>query len=210
MSTQQKEMSEVVRKQREARAELAKQKKNRVGQTADGGIHAVDRSVAPNRIREAEDAHDIVWPTTKRYVRASSLPGITPPPGYSVKWVRRDHRVRGDSANFLKHVRLGWVPAVTKMFKQKDLPTTHLTKHGDVIGNDDMILMVHTIEFVADRQVQNRTRQNTATRAVNEDSGLQSAVTSAMPLVENTLRSQSGLMRGRRRQVEPAGDEAGA
>lgn len=206
MSTSARELQEVVRRQQQAKGVIAKQKKLNVAKPADGGVHAVDRTVAPNRVREAEDAHDIVWPTTKRYQRSSSLPAITPPPGYSVKWVRRDNKVRGDGANFLKHIREGWVPAVNRMFKQKDLPTTHLTKHGEVIGNDDTILMVNTIEFVSDRQAGNKDRQSKATRAVHEDSGLQSAVSTAMPLVENTLRSQAGFMRGKRRRAEPAGD----
>lgn len=210
MSTTQREVSEVVRRQQQAKVELAKQKRNRVGKQADGGVHAVDRTVSTSRIQDSEDLHELEMPTVKRYVRASSLPGVAPPSGYSVKWVRRDQKVRGDSGNLLRHIQQGWVVARTKMFKQKDLPTTHHTKHGEVIGNDDTILMIHTIEMVADRQLKNKTRQATATRAVHEDSGLQSAVSSAMPLVENTLRSQAGFMRGRRRQAEPAGDSSGA
>lgn len=210
MSTTQREVSEVVRRQQQSKAELAKQKKNRVGQKADGGVHAVDRQVTSSRVQEAEDLHEVEMPTVKRFVRASSLPAITPPPGYSLKWVRRDQKVRGDGANLLKHIRQGWVVARTKMFKQKDLPTTHHTNHGEVIGNDDNILMIATIEMVADRQAKNKIRQDTATRAVHEDSGLQTVAGGAMPLVENTLRSQAGFMRGRRRQAVPAGDEAGA
>lgn len=201
------ELSEIVRRQKAAKPKLQKDRLQRVGQKADGNVHAVDRTVVQSRNHEAEEVHEVEMPTAKRYVRASSLPGLEPPSGYSIKYVRRDNKVRGDCANLIKHLSEGWSVARKSMFKRRDLPTTRIASHGECIGNDDTVLMIATIEMVADRNAQNKNRQNHATRAVHDDSGLQSVVGGNMPLVENTLRSQSGFMRGRRnRAVQPASD----
>lgn len=202
------DISEVVKRQRAAKPELARQKRQRVGQKADGDIHAVSRAQVPSRVQEAADAHEIEWPTVKRHVRASTLPGIKPPPGYHVKYVRIDHRVRGDNANFIRHKAEGWVVATKRMFPNANLPTTRIASHGEVIGNDDSILMICTIENAADRLRKVRDKTAQAMRGVRENNDLRQVVTPQMPLVKEVMNSSSQFHRMRKRSAEPAGDEA--
>lgn len=201
------DLVEAVKRQRAAKPELARQKRQRVGQQADGNVHAVKRASPPSRVQEAAAAHEVVWPTVKRHVRASTLPAIPPPPGYQLKYVRRDDRSRGDNANLLRHLREGWVVAKQAMFPLQNLPTTRLAQHGEVIGNDDSILMICTIEKAADRIHKIRDKTAQATRGVHEDNNLRNVVTPQMPLVQDVMNSRPQFHR-MRKKVEPAGDEA--
>lgn len=198
---------EAVQRQRAAKPELARQKRQRVGHKADGGIHAVKRAQTPSRVQEGGDVHEIEWPTVKRHVRASALPAIVPPPGYQLKYVRRDNRSRGDNANLLRHLHEGWVVARASMFKLQHLPTTRIAGHGEVIGNDDSILMICTIEKAAERIRGIREKTANATRGVHEDNNLRNVVTPQMPLVREVMNSSAQFHRMRKKQAVPADDE---
>lgn len=202
------DITEAVKHQRAAKPELARQARQRVGKTADGDVHAVSREQTMSRVQEAGDVHEVEWPTVKRHVRASTLPAIAPPPGYHVRYVRRDDRVRGDNANFLRYLREGWVVARQAMFSRANLPTTRIASHGDVIGNDDSILMICTIENAADIIRQDREKTALATRGVHEDNNLRNVVTPQMPLVKEVMNSSSQFHRMRKRNASPAADEA--
>lgn len=202
------DLKEAVHRQRAAKPEIVKQRKEGRGKQADGNVHAVTRVKAPSRTQEAADATNVEWPTAKRHVRASTLPAIEAPPGYSIRYVRRDDRARGDNANFLKALREGWVVARQGMFPQANLPTTRIASHGDVIGNDDSILMVCTIEMEADRIHTDRQRTAAATRGVHSDNNLRNVVTPQMPLVKEVMNSSPQFHRMRKRNAEPAGEVA--
>lgn len=195
---------EAVRRQRQAAPELAKQKRQRTAHQADGDIHAVSRATKPSLTQDAAAAHEVQWPTSKRYVRASTLPAIEPPPGYHIRWARISDKTRHDQAGLMRYLREGWVPARPAMFKQQHLPTTRIAQHGDVIGNDDSILMICTIDMHADHLAQNRSRTQRATQGIHADNNLANVVTPQMPLVENVNRVKSQLHR--LRKVQPAAE----
>jgi hypothetical protein len=209
MKAQAQDLMHIAQKRREQKPAMAQQNKRRSAKSANAGVHEVKRDVHPNRVQEAEALFDDDLPTEKRWTRASSLPGIPAPPGFVVRWVRLHNRTNGDCANLVQYQQEGWKIARKSMFKKKDLPLSHLTRHGEVIGNADTILMIATESLVADRQQHIRDRTDRATRGVHEESGLLKELRPEMPLAEDVRKSTSQFHRMRRRKAEPAPESAG-
>ena len=160
---------EGVVKRREKNAERAKQKRANVGErTADGGVHAIKHTVHTSRKQEAAAAKVVAKPPRRRWQRASTLPAMPELPGYHVEYVRRDNRNRGDHANLRAHIRSGWEVCTLKEFADENLPTIEIARHGEVIGNDDTILMKIHEDLWAEREHEYNSARDLATKAINQ------------------------------------------
>ncbi len=191
MSTAEKEMKALHRRREQAKPELAAQAKKRRNKRADGGIHAVQHTIQTSRTQEAAERVRPELPPEKRWVRASTLPGMPPLPGYHLKWARRDGRARGDHANLVRYLREGWEVARKSDFPGHALPTHRLTDYGEVIGNEDTILMKIDDRLVAQRNAFFNDRRDRATSSINDTSGLNKALRkSRTHLVEDKDRSK--------------------
>lgn len=180
----------------QAAPELAKQLRDRVRQkSADGDIHAVKHAV-PARSRKHEVAKSKTIankPPRRRWQRASTLPAMPPLPGYHLEYVRRDNRNRGDGANLSAHLRSGWEIAKLSDFDIEALPTVQIAGLGDVIGNDDTVLMKIDEETWAERSEYYDTERDAATRAVNSPIPHLDVSHQHMPIVDAVNKSSSNL-----------------
>jgi hypothetical protein len=159
---------EGVKRRSSNNAARAKQKQERAGdRTADGGVHAIEHTVHRSRKQEAAAAKHVAKPPRRRWQRASTLPAMPEIPGYHVEYVRRDNRNRGDHANLLAHIRSGWEVCTLRDFEDDNLPTVQIAKHGEVIGNDDTILMKIHEETWAEREHEYNSARDLATKAIN-------------------------------------------
>lgn len=159
---------EGVKRRASNKAERANQKRDRAGDaTADGGVHAIEHTVRRSRKQEAAAAKHVVKPPRRRWQRASTLPAMPELPGYHLEYVRRDNRNRGDHANLLAHIRSGWETCKVTDFDDDNLPTVQIAKHGDVIGNDDTILMKIHEDLWAEREAEYAGARDLATKAIN-------------------------------------------
>lgn len=187
--------------QREAKKPtLAQQQRENRSRKAGGEIHTVDRKVAPSRKQEAGAAHIVDRGPKKRWRRAYALPTLQDPPGYTLCYISRHKRHRGDDAGVLEAVQEGWEFVRQDQFPKHALPTQSLTKYGEVIGNDSTVLMMLDNELKAQRDAYYNQRRDAATRAVTRrNPGLPEA-TRQMPLVEdrNDIATEMPLMRARR------------
>src|SRR5271163_488098 len=162
-------INETARVAAERAPEFARQARNRTHKPADGGIHAVKRTVGKSRMQEAAATTNVVTPPAKRWMRASALPAFPPPPGCHHEWVRRDNRNRGDSENLVAHLSEGW-----DFCRRSDYPGRHvpiiasLSNYGELIGNDSSILMKSPLELKQERDEYYRNRRDKATRAVGQ------------------------------------------
>lgn len=160
---------EGVAKRKSANIARAKQKRERVGErTADGGVHAIEHTVHQSRKQEAAAARNIAKPPRRRWQRPSMLPAMPELPGCHVEYVRRDNRNRGDHANLRAHLRSGWEICRVSDFAQENLPTIEIATHGEVIGNDDTILMKIDLDLWADREAEYNDARDLATKAINQ------------------------------------------
>lgn len=147
----------------------AKQQAERVGdRKADGGVHAITHTVHQSRKQEVAASKVVAKPPRRRWQRASTLPAMPELPGYHVEYVRRDNRNRGDFANLRAHLRSGWEICRVSDFAQENLPTIEISSHGEVIGNDDTILMKIDLELWADRTHEYDSARDLATKAINQ------------------------------------------
>lgn len=212
MSATAKEIKDRARLREQAVPELAAQAKKRRNKRSDGGIHAVKHTIERSRTQEAEAMHTPVVPPEKRWVKASTLPGMPDLPGYSLKWARRDGRVRGDHANLVRYLREGWELAKKSDFPSIALPTHRLTDYGEVIGNEDTILVKIDEVLVIQRNRYYNSRRDKARDAVEVSSGLAKATADPrMPLIENVDTTKVTFpkvgRRHRRPEVDVAEDE---
>lgn len=128
-------------KREQNRASIAQRAKHGHNLPSDGGVHAINRVSRPARTQEAADAATIDRPKRRRWTRASHLPEMPAIPGFALKWVRVDGKKDGDQRGVFRHLQEQWVPARKEEFPQYALPTQALGRHGEVIGNGEMILM---------------------------------------------------------------------
>lgn len=194
----------------ESRApEFARQARNRSHKKADGGIHAVKRSVAKSRVQEAATVTEVARPPAKRWMRASALPNFPAPPGFHLEWVRRDNRNRGDSENLVAHLSEGWDFARKTDFPGKYLPTQRVSDYGEVIGNDSSVLMKLPLELKRQRDEYYRSRRDKTTRSVGEKDPAPEGVSHpSMPIVEDENKARTQLRNARaRRPVARVADD---
>lgn len=169
MSIRSGQIIEGVAKRKSGNAQRAVQKRDRVGQReADGGVHAIKHTVHTSRKQEAAASKEVAKPPRRRWVRASTLPAMPELPGYHVEYVRRDNRNRGDYANLRAHLRSGWEICRVADFEQENLPTIEIASHGEVIGNDDTVLMKIHEDLWADREQEYNTARDLTTLAINQ------------------------------------------
>ena len=153
----------------QAKPERAKQKRERVGdRSADGEVHAIKHTVHTSRKQEAAAAKEVAKPPRRRWQRPSTLPAMPDLPGYHVEYVRRDNRYRGDHANLSAHLRSGWDICLKSDYPAEHLPTVQIASHGEVIGNDDTVLMKIHEDLWAERQAYYEDARDAATRAINQ------------------------------------------
>jgi len=197
MATPRKELLELHTQREAGRPELARQLRQRRAKKADGDIHKVDREVHPSRTQEAAELNEVDRGPVRRWQRAAALVQMPPPPGYHIEWVRRDNRNRGDHANLLAHIQEGWEPCGRKDFPKAVLPTQRLTDLGEVIGNDNSILMKIPLELKAQRDAFYNSRRDKATRGIDSSNevGLTQAQDPRMPIVENININEGALSR---------------
>jgi hypothetical protein len=201
-------INETARVAGERAPEFARQARQNRSKTADGGIHAVRRTVAKSRVQEAASVHEVAKPPAKRWMRASALPSFPPPPGYHLEWVRRDNRNRGDSENLVAHLQEGWDFARKSDFPGKHVPTHKSPDHGELIGNDSSILMKLPLELKQQRDEYYRTRRDKATKAVGELNPAPDGVSHPdMPIVEDRNRVRTQHIRARARRAPSAADD---
>jgi hypothetical protein len=196
------------RKRADVAPAIAKQQRENRLSSADGDIHAVDRGSNLSRVQDAAEAHEVPRPTKRRWKPASHLPALKNPPGFSLKWCRRDGRERGDCRGLARYVQEGWEPARKDDFPRQSLPTQPLSNYGEVIGNGDMILMKIPEDMLEQRNDYYHTRRDTATYAV-EKGGLEET-SSIMPAQRPKRSSRTQFIRFRKRRpdaVEVAQDD---
>jgi hypothetical protein len=200
-------INEHARRETEAAPELARQARQARHKAADGGIHAVNRSVAKSRTQEAAEVTEVARPPVRRWMKASSLPSFPAPPGFYLEWVRRDNSQRGDSANLVEHLTEGWEFARKSDFPGRHVPTQNLSDHGEVIGNASSILMKLPLELKHQRDEYYRTQRNRATAAVGmPDPSPEGVSHPDMPIVEdvNKVRAVHRQAKARRAPVRLA------
>lgn len=180
--------------------EFAKQLKERNRKTSDGGIHAVTHTVHRSRKQESAASKEVVKPAKRRWKRASLLPAMPELPGYHLEYVRRDNRNRGDYANLNAHLRSGWEFARASEFDEEHLPTQTLPVHGDVIGNDDTVLMKIDEDMWAERNAEYEGNRDATTRAVNEKEQKLDVAHPSMPIVDQMNRTEGSLQQMRARR----------
>lgn len=169
MSTRSAQIVEGVAKRKSGNAQRAVQKRDRVGQrAADGGVHAIKHTVHTSRKQEAAASKEVAKPPRRRWQRASTLPAMPELPGYHVEYVRRDNRNRGDYANLRAHLRSGWDICRVSDYVQENLPTIEIASHGEVIGNDDTVLMKIHEDLWADRAAEYNDARDLTTKAINQ------------------------------------------
>lgn len=199
-----REVRELDAKREAARPELAKQVRQRARHKADGGIHAVKRTIAKSRVQEAATVTEVDRGPEKRWAPSSALPAMPPLEGFHVEWVRRDNRNRGDHANIIAHLEEHWEFAKKTDWPGKFLPTQRLTDYGEVIGNDSSILMKIPNRLYAQRAAHYNTKRDKTTRQINKpDPGLGlggGAQHELMPIVEDKIlvTQTRGRMRAKR------------
>lgn len=175
--------------------ELAKQKAERNRKKADGGIHAVSHTVRSSRKQEAAAAHEVKTVPRRRWKRGSFLPGMPELAGYHIEYVRRDNQNRGDMANVSKHLMEGWEFCRKTDFAVEHVPTQALGNHGEVIGNNDSLLMKIPEEMWADREAEYQGNRDRATRAVSSKTPHVDESHPAMPLTDLENRSTTNRPR---------------
>lgn len=187
---------------------IARQNREQRGKDASAGIRRADRSRALSRVQDAAEAHQVQRAPKRRWKPASHLPALPNPPGYRLKWVRRDGRDRGDCRGLAKYVQEGWELAAKTDFPKHVLPTQPLSGYGDVIGNGDMILMKLDEEMHAQRTEYYEGRRDTATYAVEK--GSIGETSTIMPAQRPKRSSRTQFVRFRKRRpdsVEVAQDD---
>jgi hypothetical protein len=186
----------------QAAPELAQQLKNRTRQGgADGDIHRVSHRVVRGRKQIAAKGKELkAKPPKRRWQRASALPAMPELPGYHLEYVRRDNRHRGDNANLSAHIREGWDFARAEDFSLRALPTTHLAAYGDVIGNDDSVLMKIDVELKAERDEFFDSQRDATTRAINRRTPKLDVEHQHMPIVDAVNKHSATLPRSRVRR----------
>lgn len=208
-----KKVKELATQVAQAEPELAKQLRERNRKAADGGIHAVKHRVK-NRSRKQEAAAAKQLknkPPRRRWQRPSFLPGMPKIAGYHLEYVRRDNRNRGDYANLSAHLRSGWELCKPSDFDDEALPTIRMDRYGEVIGNDDTILMKIDEESWAERNDEYESQRDATTQAINSPVPALDVSHPAMPIkdyenrVKVTHRPMAGR-RGRNREVSVAED----
>lgn len=188
--------------------QIARQQRERRAHRVDGDIHAVDNSNTLSRVAQASEAREVTRPPKRRWRPASHLPALPNPPGYYLKWVRRDGRDRGDCRGLAKYLQEGWEFARKDDFPKHALPTQPLTSHGEVIGNGDMVLMKLDEEMAAQRNEHYQHRRDTATYAVEK--GSLGETSTLMPAQRPKRTSRTEFVRFRKRRpdaIEVAQDE---
>ncbi len=195
-------INETARVAAERQPEFARQARQRRTKAADGGIHAVNRSVAKSRVQEAAAAKEVSRGPEKRWMPAYALPALPSPPGFHLEWVRRDNRNRGDSENLVAHLNMQWEFARKSDFPGRQVPTQKLSDHGDVIGNDSSILMKLPLELKQQRDEYYRTQRDRATKAVGQPDPAPMGVSHPdMPIVEDRNRVRTQQIRARARRA---------
>lgn len=179
--------------------ELAKVVRERTNRKSDG-IAEVSHTVVRSRKQEAAKAKDLGRPARRPWQRPSMLPALADPPGYHIEYVRRDNRNRGDNANLGAHRRSGWEFCRASDFELEHLPTVSIAGYGEVIGNDDTVLMKIDEETWAERQAFYEGQRDAVTAAVDAKQMQVDVTHPAMPIVDMENRTTSRLqkMRGRR------------
>lgn len=191
-----KSIKERAVKVEQAAPELAKQLRDRVrDKSADGGIHAVRHAVpARSRKQEAAKAKTIAnKPPRRRWQRPSMLPAMPPLPGFHVEYVRRDNRNRGDGANLNAHLRSGWEIAKKSDWDLDALPTVSISGLGEVIGNDDTVLLKIDEETWAERSEFYENERDATTRAINSPVPHLDVSHQHMPIVDAVNKSSSSF-----------------
>lgn len=193
--------------QEQREPEFAKQIAERNRHSADGDIHAVERPRIASAKKQLKQAHDVKKPPRRRYGSVSSLPAIKPEPGYHYCYVRRDHRYRGDNANLRNHQRLGWEMVRASEVPEEFLPTTSLAGFGDVIGNEDSVLMKIDLETWSLRNAEIEDRRDHITRLVNSNKIHSDFYHDAVEMEVLKNQSNSGIERGGRNRARDEVDE---
>lgn len=180
--------------------------KRRAAQT-NGGMHAVSHTITRSRTQDDEPRITVSRPEERRWQPASHLPGIPDLPGYSTKWARIHNSVQtngvGDSMKLAAYLQQGWELARVSDFPRNDLPTTSIARHGDVIGNGDMVLIKIELGLLAQRNAHYNGRRDTAADAINSEF-VKSMNDPRVPLVENLVQSGQGIGRPRRTRSQQA------
>ena len=205
---------EAATQRRQKDVERAKQTRDRVAdRSADGGVRRISHTIHTSRKQDAAAAKEVERPAKKRrWQRASTLPAMPDLPGYHVEYVRRDNRHRGDHANLSAHLRSGWELARASDFELANLPTISIATHGEVIGNDDTVLMKIEEDMWAERNAEYDGVRDAATRAINRKVPTLDVQHPSLPVdPEHTInRSSSGFQRvgikKQRGQVAPDTD----
>lgn len=195
-----------VKKQAQAREqfapEFAQQVRERNRARSDGGVHAVTHTVHASRKQQVAASQKVATPAKRRWRRASLLPAMPAPDGFHLEYVRRDNRNRGDCANLNAHLRSGWEICRASDFDIEHLPTQLIAGHGEVIGNDDTVLMKIDEDMWAERNEEYEAIRDATTRAINDPNPHLDVNHKHMPIVDNMNLSETSVsqMRGRRRR----------
>lgn len=190
---------ELEQRRESAAPELAKQLRNRGRKRSVDSGKTIERTLRTSKVADAAAAKEIERPAARRrWRRASALPAVEPPPGYHVKWVRRDQSAQGDYQNLVRHMQEGWELARKVDFPGRSLPTHLLSNHGDILGNDNTVLMKIPEESALERKAYYDGRLTAQTRGVNQASGLAGAHHPAMPLVQDVNKTEVKFERMRR------------
>jgi hypothetical protein len=202
-------INETARVAKERAPEFASAARRRAHKKADGGIHTVKHVAHKSHVEEAIQGTEVARGPIKRWVRASALATLPPPPGFHIEWVRRDNRNRGDLENLVAHLSEGWEFCRKSDFPAKYVPTQRLSDYGECIGNDSSLLMKLPLELKQQRDEYYRNNRNRSTKAVGMPDPAPEGVSHPdMPIVEdkNRVRVRMRPMKGRRVPTRVADD----
>lgn len=180
----------------------AYQAKRRGHAQANGGIHAVKRTIAKSRRQEAAEVTEVARAPVKRWMQASALPALPELPGFYIEYVRRDNAHRGDHENLVAHLSEGWEFCRKSDFPRSVLPTQRLTDYGECIGNASCILMKIPEELRAQRDRHYNDRRDAATRGTTRPDPTPGGVSHEhMPIVEDVNKHTQTTSNARARKM---------
>ena len=142
-------------------------------QTPDDAVHstgteAIGRGRSSSRLAEV---NRVKKPARRQWQRPSQLPSVPVDviPGHRVRYNRIDGKNRGDRRNVEARLREGWeLCRHDELPEEYKLPSYSLTRYGEVVGNDDMVLMKLHEDLVEQRNAEYQGRTIRQTKGVND------------------------------------------
>lgn len=155
----------------ESDRQAAAQPARRARQVTNEAVHSTATDLGKGRkSSRLAEVNQVPKPARRRWMRPSALPHVPVDaiPSYRTRYTRIDGRNRGDRRNVEARLREGWEFATHSELRKYSLPAYTLTRYGEVIGNDDMVLMKLHEDLVEERNAEYSGRTLRQTQGVQD------------------------------------------